>query len=384
MTLCRFTAGVSAIATVLAAAPAYSVNVAAQQGTYAAPLKNNPQSCVSQSADQSKELFVNRNRQLSVNNSDADIWSGTRQELEAVVRNLADDKNPNGYAHENKTHLGRNATMLVPATLSEMEWEINFAGNPNRWKEDKLNGYHHPIATAECDLLSAAVLSFLATIKKYTNRSDCEVVYDKKTGKIVTDFHLGTKNYGVNKITHYILDVSPHNRSADYKYVGILYVHVTSGMYRIVDGQSGKYMSCRQVAEFPTTMSDMWKDRGRACVASDMLDLSNVVYYFMSRAKKKIEYMQGLVKKKARAVEADIKILNAITKEIADMALVIDKSLDELGVKENFKKDVWKTILAPLEKTVGESNRLQNTLGLPGVPMLPSSAGIIKYSENFR
>ncbi len=376
MTSRRLLAGTFAVAALLVVTSAYSVNIAAQQGTYATPSKEtNPQACVSQPVDSAKELFVNRNP----------IWSGTRQELEAVARNLADTNNPNGYAFENTTHLGRNATMLVPATLSEMEWEINSAGNPAQWKKTGLDGYHHPDANADCNIFCAAYWSFFDTIEKYVNPSGGEAVYDKKTLKIVTDFHLGTKNYGGNLLeSHPILDIFPHGGDVDYKYVGILYVHNTSGMYHIVDGQSGKYMSRRQVAEFPTTMSDMWKNRGPACVASDMLDLSEVSAFFISGLEFKVAYMRELQRKKVGPIgDSDLKTLNENTKKMADMALAIDNALAYFQVKEGIKKAVWETILRPVRMNplMAEHDQLLKSLGLPSIPILSPSAGIIKYSN---
>ena len=375
MTSRRLLAGTFAVAALLVVTPAYSVNIAAQQGTYATPSKEtNPQACVSQPVDSAKELFVNRNP----------IWSGTRQELEAVARNLADTNNPNGYAFENTTHLGRNATMLVPATLSEMEWEINSTENPNHWDTYFWKGYHDPRAEKDCGDLWGIIYSFYSSIEKYTNPSGSEVVYDKKTGKIVTDFRLGTKNYGDFWTLHKIADMITHGIDSDYKYVGILYVHNTSGMYHIVDGQSGKYMSRRQVAEFPTTMSDMWKDSGPVCVASDMLDLSKISAFFISGLELKVAYMRELQRKKVGPIgDSDLKTLNENTKKMADMALAIDEALAFFQLKEGIKKAVWETVLRPLQMNplLAEHDQLLKSLGLPSIPILSPSAGIIKYSD---
>ena len=275
--------------------------------------------------------------------------------------------------------------MLVPATLSEMEWEINSAGNPARWNKTILDGYHHPDANADCNMFWAAYWSFFDTIEKYVNPSGGEAVYDKKTHKIVTDFHLGTKNYGGNLLeSHPILDIFPHGGDADYKYVGILYVHNTSGMYHIVDGQSGKYMSRRQVAEFPTTMSDMWKNSGPVCVASDMLDLSAISAFFISGLEFKIAYMRELQKKTGPIGESDLKTLNENSKKMADMALAIDNALAYFELKEGIKKAIWETVLRPLQMNplMAEYDQLHKSLGLPSTPILPASAGIIKYSHN--
>ena len=125
-----------------------------------------------------------------------------------------------------------------------------------------------------------------------------EVVYNDTTGEIIKNEKLGTRNFGkpglfavIPLIGKYVskhnkLDMTPHDKPGDtsdmlsqagdqYKYVGILFEHdpVDPEVYYIVDGQTGRRMTNRQVLELPTTMSDMWKDMGLACVKNDAEDV---------------------------------------------------------------------------------------------------------------
>ena len=47
----------------------------------------------------------------------------------------------------------------------------------------------------------------------------------------------------------------------------------SDGRFYIIDGQTGKRMTKKQVEDFPTTFSDMWKDKGLVCVESDAIDI---------------------------------------------------------------------------------------------------------------
>ena len=158
-------------------------------------------------------------------------------------------------------------------------------------------------------------LKFLKNkVVKYTNPDGGEVVYDKETGKIILNSRLGTKNFGKSyewigvkiqeylktqdwfKYTpqgmslkveaaiirevgkyipgdHFLLDVVPHEKDNQYKYVGILFESDLDGRFYIIDGQTGKRMTKNQVEDFPTTFSDMWKDKGLVCVESDAIDI---------------------------------------------------------------------------------------------------------------
>ena len=212
-------------------------------------------------------------------------WSGTRKDLDAIVAK-AEEKEMYGF--ENNKHLGRNATMLIPASYDEMLRELKH-GNSSKWKVEPNDGYHAPDAKRGDNLWTAKQKSGKGEIVKYTNKDGGEVVYNLKTGQIVMDGKMGTKNFeaeykdGLLKmLRHKKLDVDPHNKDKNeydrfskdgdqYKYVGILYARDPDDpdRYYIIDGQTGMPMDAKQVAEFPTTLSDMWKDMGLACVRND-------------------------------------------------------------------------------------------------------------------
>lgn len=158
-------------------------------------------------------------------------------------------------------------------------------------------------------------LKFLkGKVEKFTNPNGGEVVYDKETGKIILNEKIGTKNFGESyewigatlqkylktqdwfKYTpqgqalkleaaimrevgkyiapkHFPLDVEPHEKNNQYKYAGILFESDSYGRFYIIDGQTGKRMTKKQVEDFPTTFSDMWKDKGLVCVESDAIDI---------------------------------------------------------------------------------------------------------------
>ena len=214
-------------------------------------------------------------------------WSGTRKDLEAIVA-----KAENAYGFEDSKQLGRNATMLAPATLGEMIKEIDM-GNVVGWSGEWLNGYHDPAHNPrKGDGMGKAVwLSATENnVLKFTNPNGGEVCYNAVTGKIVQDEKMGTKNlephYYLHPLNHNDLDVKPHGQERDandrfskdgdqYKYVGILYERDPDDpdKYYIIDGQTGLPMDAKQVAEFPTTLSDMWKDMGLSCVKNDAEDI---------------------------------------------------------------------------------------------------------------
>ncbi len=204
-------------------------------------------------------------------------WSGTWKDLESIVANAEEM-----YGFENTKHLGRNATMLVPATKQEMEWVIKHGG---KWDKNwKLTSVYHQDERYN-------PLKWGNT--KYKNLdTGSEVVYDDSTGRIIMDEKLGTRNLGKPGFwsatfgKHKKLDMRPHDEKADppdklsrdgdqYKYVGILYAHDPNSpdKFYIIDGQTGLPMTPQQVAEMPTTLSDMWKDMGLACVSNDARDM---------------------------------------------------------------------------------------------------------------
>lgn len=247
-------------------------------------------------ADQGQESYNNELSQvesLFKNASKAkeavynNAWSGTRKDLEAIVA-----KAEEMYGFENSKNLGRNATMLIPATLGEMRKEIDM-GNVGEWNSEWLDGYHDPAHNPRNgDGMGEAVrLSIMENnVLKFTNPNGGEVCYNAVTGKIVKDEKMGTKNlephYYLHPLNHNDLDVKPHGLERDandgfskdgdqYKYVGILYERDPDNpdKYYIIDGQTGLPMDAKQVAGFPTTLSDMWKDMGLSCVTNDAEDI---------------------------------------------------------------------------------------------------------------
>lgn len=244
----------------------------------------------------------NNNGGYIFNGESTEIWSGSWEDLKAVVEDAKEK-----YGYENFTHLGRNATMLVPANWAQMQLFIN-RGNPEGWSKYFWDGFHVPEAKKDDDWIEAGIRSFNDRIVKYTNPSGGEVIYDKKTCKIILDKKLGTKNLGyeytllsnvikeeasivcalnpgctvakiVEKLTdewnkfrsHKVKDVTKHSENDQYKYAGILFeVDLDDPTkHYIIDGQTGKRMTKNQVKVFPTTMSDMWKNSGPFCVKED-------------------------------------------------------------------------------------------------------------------
>lgn len=185
--------------------------------------------------------------------------------------------------------MGRNATMLVPATLEEMKKEIDFFGNPNGWGIEESDRYHQPSGQ---DHPNVKYTTFKGDEKKNTDQQKgYEAVYNKATGRIVTDEYMGTENLEplykrMRKwSSHYKKDMRLHKKhwfkgqfekdGDQYKYVGILYERDPNNpdKFYIIDGQTGLPMTPRQVAEMPTTLSDMWKDMGLVCVKNDVKDV---------------------------------------------------------------------------------------------------------------
>lgn len=212
------------------------------------------------------------------------VWSGTKANLELKIANAKAR-----YGFENFTHHGRNATMLIPCSLQEMEDEIEKYGNESGWKPEAWDGHHAPHAQRGDNLLRAWLNSDKGEIRKYTNNNGDEVVYDVGTGRVVTNEKMGTlnrepeyKNGLLGMVRHYFEDVIPHNKDKkegdrfsrdgdQYKYVGILYQRdsLDPDKYYIIDGQTMMRMTQAQVDEFPTTLSDMWKDMGYICIRED-------------------------------------------------------------------------------------------------------------------
>lgn len=205
-----------------------------------------------------------------------DEWAGSIDDLKALVKRAKQK-----YEFESNTHLGRNATMLIPANLHEMEsirsGQSLFDLNGDEWVWCFWDGWHASTAKNDDDWFKAGKNSFSSGVEKYEIEdgefAGAEVVYDKKTGRIVTDRHMGTRNFSYN--FHSELDVKPHQKKDSYKYVGILFETDSSNpnKYYIVNGQTGMRMTWREAEDFPTTLSDEWKDMGLMCVAEDEEDM---------------------------------------------------------------------------------------------------------------
>ena len=199
-------------------------------------------------------------------------WSGSRQDLDVIVKKAEQE-----YGFESSKHLGRNATMLIPATLREMRKEIDLYGNADGWGREDLDLLHQP------DKFSHSNVKY-TTLQGDSNKQDNdriggEVVYNEITGEIVADEYMGTRNffplYRSFNTGHISKDMWQHVKANQYKYVGILYERDPNNpdKYYIIDGQTGLPMTPQEVAEMPTTLSDMWKGMGLVCVASDTTDI---------------------------------------------------------------------------------------------------------------
>lgn len=243
-----------------------------------------------------------------------DEWSGSKADLELIIVKAKEN-----YGFEESKHLGRNATMLVPATLSEMKKEIKEYGNEYHWDGPKIgDGWHNPKAKKEDGWKTATWNSINSGVEKYVNNFGDEVVYDKMTGKILQDGHMGTKNFSVeNEGSHEELDVSPHHENDNYKYVGILYERDSHNPnnYYIIDGQTGKRMTHKQVEEFPTTLSDMWKNKGFMCVMEDGKELVINTSTLEALIKKMIEFSQRLLDAGEKATDRQISTYNSYAAE---------------------------------------------------------------------
>ena len=177
--------------------------------------------------------------------------------------------------------------MIVPANLNEMMRLKNrkdksvggwWSGLGNiHWKAIG-DGYHAKEATKDYGFGKAMARTIIGSgVDKYIvtdgEFKGAEVVYDKATGEIVKDWRMGTRNfsYVVDGIDHDEADVKTHQNNPEYKYVGILVETDPSDpdKYYIVNGQTGKRMTWREAEEFPTTLSNEWKDMGLACVPDD-------------------------------------------------------------------------------------------------------------------
>lgn len=198
-----------------------------------------------------------RNRTSSVYQSTTTqtmVWTGSREDVERLVAEAATQ-----YGFESGTHKGRDVARLKPASMSEMMREIS-RGNVSNWKIESKDNFHQP-----------GYGIFGKTNVKFTNPSGDEVVYSLMTGEIVKDENLGTfnfvANYSENPHGHIEQDVAPHQVDDKYKFVGILFESdpANPNVYHIIDGQTGRPLTQKQVHDFPSTLTDMWKDQGLVC-----------------------------------------------------------------------------------------------------------------------
>lgn len=217
-----------------------------------------------------------------------DEWSGSLNDLKALV-----DRAKQKYGFENTKHQGRNATMLIPANQREMNrilesgdvstgsWLKGNVFNRDSWPALG-TGYHANNAERTDGAFQAIKNTIGSGVNKYIVRNGdfrgAEVVYDKRTGKIVKNWRMGTRNFAYvtdPEGDHGELDVDTHRRNSQYKYVGILFETDPSdpNKYYIVNGQTGKRMTWREAEDFPTTLSDEWKEMGLVCVAEDATDM---------------------------------------------------------------------------------------------------------------
>ena len=294
-------------------------------------------------------------------NDSSEIWSGSKADLDQIAKN-ADRM----YGFENTKQLGRNATMLVPATRNEMEWQIAH-GEPWRDMYKIASIYHQKSRINPCEWGNT----------KYVNeKNDAEAVYNDLTGKIVMDEKMGTKNFGkpglFSIVKHYKLDMKPNDEKSpsndrlsrdgdQYKYVGILYEHdpFNPDVYYIVDGQTGRRMTKREVLEFPTTISNMWKDMGLACVKNDAIDIVPPKENRQSAQNASSEDDNGAGKDETLPVIDTTKLEGLLQNRISFLSRLVavgKKITKEENRKENSLSDSVMTELASLVEIISLAN----------------------------
>ena len=289
---------------------------------------------------------------------------GTKADLELIIVKAKEN-----YGFEESMHLGRNATMLVPATLKEMEKEIKEYGNEYNWDGPKIgDGWHNPKSKKEDGWETATLNSIGSGVE---NKFGDEVVYDKTTGRILQDGHMGTKNFSAeNEGSHEELDVNPHHESDNYKYVGILYERDSHNPnnYYVIDGQTGKRMTYKQVEEFPTTLSDMWKNKGFMCVVEDGKDLVVNTSTLEVLIKKMIEFSQRLLDAGEKATDRQISTYNSYAAEARrELGRLLQPILD-LPISDAEKnKIVAEKIVRKLKALIERHQVLQKQLVSQGL-----------------
>ena len=312
-----------------------------------------------------------------------DEWSGSLDDLKAMV-----DRAKQKYGFENTKHQGRNATMLIPANQREMNRILESGDvSTGRWLEGNVfnkdswpalgTGYHAHGAERTDGELRAIKNTMGSGVKKFIVRDGdfrgAEVVYDKGTGKIVKNWRMGTRNFAY--ITdpegdHDELDVDTHRSNSQYKYVGILFETDLSNpnKYYIVNGQTGRRMTWREAEDFPTTLSDEWKDIGLVCAADDSkeviepdecrdmamcIDTSKLEELL----KEGILFLKGLIAKGKRATNSQIDAHNQRVKEMLAETVSIAKRIDSLDVSDEEKKSIAEKVL---ERVSGLKSQLDN------------------------
>ena len=268
------------------------------------------------------------------------------------------------YGFENNKNLGRNATMLVPANLVEMARSLS-QGNIQQWVMEKSNFFHQPEITINNTVANILNL-FGAEIDsgpniKFTNPNGGEVVYNRLTWKIDKSSYMGTKNfepkYKEKKTNHVILDVFPGMVNGNqYKYVGILYETDSANpdKFYIVDGQTERRLTAREVEEFPTTLSDMWKDMGFVCVENDAKDIENYLdaigFSCIERQYEKIlDTLGRMIARDRPATQEEAIEFNNLNKELCEIGLDVDHQIDELHLSDEERKRLEKEVNARIE-----------------------------------
>lgn len=307
-----------------------------------------------------------------------DEWSGSLDDLKALV-----DRAKQKYGRESTKHMGRNATMIVPANLSEMKkWlssENNRLGNwvaPHVWNKGGWDGYHAKNADKGDGKGGAFVKRFGSGVEKYIveegDFAGAEVVYDKETGEIIKDWRMGTRNFSyVTDADHDEVDMNTHEKNPEYKYVGILVETDSSdpNMYYVVDGQTGKRMTWREAEYFPTTLSNEWKEMGLVCVPDDANDVIEPdecrdeakcidTAKLEELLKEGILFLKDLIAKGKRATNSQIGTHNKRVNRMVDELVNITKQINSFNVSAEEKKRISEEALADVVLLNSQFNSL--------------------------